>query len=120
MAAACAGAIWACYAFFIGRLGGKAFEDRPWAGFLLAFGAALAASAVVEIARRARPWRVLRRVSTRQERRGDRQCQGGAAQPDPGRRPPAGVPSAVPGRGFAAQQQGGPGGGCARTRSGTH
>ncbi len=30
-ATACAGVIWASYAFFIGRLGGKAFEDRPWA-----------------------------------------------------------------------------------------
>ena len=29
-ATACAGTIWAAYAFFIGRLGGKAFEDRPW------------------------------------------------------------------------------------------
>ena len=36
IATACAGAIWAAYAFFIGRLGGKAFEDRPWAGFLRA------------------------------------------------------------------------------------
>src|ERR1700735_5483894 len=29
---------WALYAFFIGRLGGKAFEDRPWAGLLVALG----------------------------------------------------------------------------------
>jgi membrane-associated protein len=50
---ACAGVIWACYAFFIGRLGGKAFEDRPWAGLLLALGAALAISAVIELVRRA-------------------------------------------------------------------
>lgn len=47
-----AAVIWALYAFFIGRLGGKAFEDAPWAGFLLAAGAALAISAVVEAARR--------------------------------------------------------------------
>ena len=67
-ATACAGAIWAAYAFFIGRLGGKAFEDRPWAGFLLAFGAALAASAVVEIVRRTRPWRWLRRASSGDDR----------------------------------------------------
>ena len=32
IATAFAGVIWACYAFFIGRLGGQAFESRPWAG----------------------------------------------------------------------------------------
>ena len=32
-ATAVAAVIWALYAFFIGRLGGKAFEDKPWAGF---------------------------------------------------------------------------------------
>jgi membrane-associated protein len=68
VATACAGAIWAAYAFFIGRLGGKAFEDRPWAGFLLAFGVALAASVVVEIVRRTRPWRWLRRASSGDDR----------------------------------------------------
>jgi membrane-associated protein len=51
-ATATAGAIWACYAFFIGRLGGKAFENNLWAGFLLAFGAAIVLSAVIEAARR--------------------------------------------------------------------
>jgi membrane-associated protein len=54
-ATACAGVLWACYAFYIGRLGGKAFEDKPWAGLLLALGAALVISVVIEIARRA--WR---------------------------------------------------------------
>jgi membrane-associated protein len=52
-ATACSGAFWACYAFFIGRLGGKAFEDEPWAGLLLALGAALVISVLVEIVRRA-------------------------------------------------------------------
>ena len=61
IATALAGVIWACYAFFLGRLGGKAFEDRPWIGFLLAFGIALAASAVIELVRRIRPWRWFRR-----------------------------------------------------------
>jgi membrane-associated protein len=56
-ATACAGAIWAGYAFFIGRLGGKAFEDRPWAGLLLALGSALVLSVLVEVLRRTRPWR---------------------------------------------------------------
>lgn len=44
--------IWALYAFFAGRPGGKAFEGRPWAGFLVAFGAALAISGIVEATRR--------------------------------------------------------------------
>jgi membrane protein DedA with SNARE-associated domain len=52
-ATAAAGAIWALYAFFIGRLGGKTFADRPWAGLLLALGATLAVSAVIEVIRRA-------------------------------------------------------------------
>jgi membrane-associated protein len=53
-ATACAGVIWASYAFFLGRLGGKAFEDRPWIGLLLALGATLLLSALVEIIRRGR------------------------------------------------------------------
>jgi membrane-associated protein len=65
IATAFAGAIWACYAFFIGRLGGKAFEQRPWAGFLLAFGVVLAVSAVVEVVRRVQPWRWFRRAGSR-------------------------------------------------------
>lgn len=55
-ATAAAGVIWASYAFLVGRLGGKAFEQRPWAGFLAAFGAALALSALVELGRRAPKW----------------------------------------------------------------
>ncbi|HZC39021.1 MAG TPA: DedA family protein, partial [Streptosporangiaceae bacterium] len=51
-ATACAGAVWAGYAFFLGRLGGKAFEDRPWLGLLLALGAAVAAGLLVEAGRR--------------------------------------------------------------------
>jgi membrane protein DedA with SNARE-associated domain len=61
IATAFAGAIWACYAFFLGRLGGKAFEARPWAGFLLAFGVAVVASAIIEVVRRVQPWRWFRR-----------------------------------------------------------
>lgn len=57
LATAIAAVIWALYAFFAGRLGGKAFEDRPWAGLLAAFGAALAISGAVELARRAPAWR---------------------------------------------------------------
>jgi membrane-associated protein len=51
---AVAAVIWALYAFFIGRLGGKAFEDAPWAGFLIASGAAVIVSALVEVVRRLR------------------------------------------------------------------
>src|SRR6266536_234416 len=56
-ATACSGVFWACYAFFIGRLGGKAFENEPWAGLLLALGAALVISVLIEMVRRAWQWR---------------------------------------------------------------
>jgi membrane-associated protein len=52
IATALAGSIWACYSFFIGRLGGQAFEDKPWAGLLLAFGASITISALIEVIRR--------------------------------------------------------------------
>jgi membrane-associated protein len=52
VATAIAGVLWACYAFFLGRIGGKAFEDKPWVGLLVAFGATLAISALVELIRR--------------------------------------------------------------------
>jgi len=51
-ATAVAGVLWALYAFFIGRLGGKAFEDKPWLGLIIAFGATLVISGLVEVARR--------------------------------------------------------------------
>ena len=53
-ATAVAAAVWSSYAFFIGRLGGKAFEDKPWAGLLLALGVVLAVSGLVEAYRRLR------------------------------------------------------------------
>jgi membrane-associated protein len=52
IATAAAAIIWALYAFFIGRLGGQAFEDNPWAGLLIAFGASIAISAMIEGIRR--------------------------------------------------------------------
>ena len=52
IATACSAVIWASYAFWLGRLGGKAFEDKPWVGFVLAFGVAIGVSALVEISRR--------------------------------------------------------------------
>src|ERR1700722_8506717 len=65
-ATAVAGVIWACYAFFIGRLGGQAFESRPWVGLLVAFGLALAVTGLVEALRRLRPGRWPRRAKPRQ------------------------------------------------------
>ncbi len=56
MATAVASVIWATYAFMIGRLGGKAFEDRPWAGLLLALAVTLAASGLIEAGRRLAGW----------------------------------------------------------------
>lgn len=51
-ATALAAVIWALYAFFIGRIGGQAFEDNPWIGLVIAFGASIAVSAVIEAIRR--------------------------------------------------------------------
>ena len=61
IATAIAGTIWASYSFFLGRLGGRAFEDKPWAGLLLAFGVAIAISALIE---------VIRRITSRKGHRG--------------------------------------------------
>jgi membrane protein DedA with SNARE-associated domain len=47
-----AAGVWALYAFLAGRLGGKAFEHMPVAGFGVAFGGALVISGIVELARR--------------------------------------------------------------------
>lgn len=54
IATAVAAVIWALYAFFAGRLGGKAFEDKPWAGLLVAFGGTVVLSALIEATRRIR------------------------------------------------------------------
>jgi membrane-associated protein len=69
VATAAAGAIWALYAFFIGRIGGRVFEDNPWAGLLIASGATIALSAVVEAVRRIRSRRASRRAENRAPRR---------------------------------------------------
>jgi membrane-associated protein len=52
VATALAGLIWASYSFFIGRLGGKAFQDDPWVGFAVAFGITVVISGLVELIRR--------------------------------------------------------------------
>jgi membrane-associated protein len=64
IATAVAAVIWACYAFFLGRIGGRAFEGRPWAGFAVAFGITVVLSGLVEAIRRIAAWRV-NRVSRR-------------------------------------------------------
>jgi membrane-associated protein len=64
-ATAVAGVIWACYAFFIGRLGGQAFESKPWAGLLLALGVALAITGLIEAGRRLGVGRVVARLAAR-------------------------------------------------------
>jgi membrane-associated protein len=46
--------IWALYAFFIGRIGGRAFEDNPWAGLVIGIGASAVIGAVIEGVRRLR------------------------------------------------------------------
>ncbi len=78
-ATAVAAVIWALYAFFTGRIGGRAFEDNPWAGLLIALGASIAISAVIEIIRRLRPRGRRRASATASPRRGDDQV----AEPAP-------------------------------------
>jgi len=50
---AIAAVLWAGYAAGLGFFGGRAFEDAPWKGLLLAFGIALAVTAGTELVRRA-------------------------------------------------------------------
>jgi len=80
IATAIAGVIWASYSFFIGRLGGKAFEDKPWAGLLLALGGTLAISGLIELVRRIRSRRAQRQADA-QERTGP---SPGSTQKTPG------------------------------------
>lgn len=80
VATAVAGAAWASYAFAIGRLGGQAFESRPWAGLLAGLGLTVVVSGVIEVARR-----LLRRARSRR----------GQPAPGPDPRPAAG-PDAGP------------------------
>ena len=47
-----AAVVWAVYAGLLGYLGGRAFEEHPWQGLLLALGAAAVLAALVELARR--------------------------------------------------------------------
>jgi membrane protein DedA with SNARE-associated domain len=87
-ATACAAVIWASYAFFIGRLGGKAFEDRPWAGLLLALGLTVVISVLIEAVRRAWIWRRSRQQRARAAERAGAQdhAQTRERTPPPGDR----------------------------------
>jgi hypothetical protein len=51
--------------YLMGRLGGKAFEVRPWAGFLVAFGGTVVVSVLVETVRRIRSRRKAARTVRR-------------------------------------------------------
>jgi membrane protein DedA with SNARE-associated domain len=83
-ATAVAAVIWSLYAFFIGRLGGRAFEDNAWAGLGIAFGASIAISAAVE---------VIRRLIARRRRRGAaRTGPSRGTRPGPRLRPPPAPP----------------------------
>jgi membrane-associated protein len=46
-----AGLLWASYAALLGYFGGKAFEEQPWKGFLVAFGVALGITGAIEFYR---------------------------------------------------------------------
>jgi membrane-associated protein len=70
IATAVAAALWASYAFFIGRLGGEAFRDRPWLALLLALAVTVAISGVIEAVRRAASWRSRRAAQPRRARPG--------------------------------------------------
>jgi hypothetical protein len=46
----------ATYAFFVGRLGGKAFEHKPWLSLVVALAIVSVVSRVIEITRRMVKW----------------------------------------------------------------
>lgn len=57
-ATAVAAVIWAAQAFLIGRIGGRAFADDPWAALGVALGASVAISVLIEVVRRLRQRRM--------------------------------------------------------------
>jgi membrane protein DedA with SNARE-associated domain len=71
IATAIAAVIWALYAFFIGRLGGVAFEDKPWLGFLVAFGGTAVISGLIEAGRRIRAYVKARRAAPDEAEKAD-------------------------------------------------
>jgi membrane protein DedA with SNARE-associated domain len=107
VATAVAGAVWASYAFAIGRLGGQAFAGRPWAGLLVGLGLTVVVSGVIEAARR-----LLRRARSRRSQP--------APGPDlrPGAGPEAGPEPARSTSPAQVLQTGSTGTVCAGTRAG--
>lgn len=55
-----AGFVWGLYAALLGYFGGKAFENAPWKGLLLAFAIALAVTGTIELVR----WYLKRRQAS--------------------------------------------------------
>ena len=47
----CRPALWAVYAAGLGYLGGRAFEEDAWKGFVAAFAIAIGVTGVVEVVR---------------------------------------------------------------------
>jgi membrane protein DedA with SNARE-associated domain len=68
VATAVAAVIWASYAFFAGRIGGKAFQDMPVVGFAVAFGGVLVISGLVELIRLIITWRKHRKQPEQREK----------------------------------------------------
>jgi hypothetical protein len=94
------------YSFFIGRLGGRAFEDKPWAGLLLSVGITLVISALIEAFRRIRRRSRRRQTGSAEAGRpGPQQSEGHHGEPgdaasgeDQAGRPAAGRADTGPGR----------------------
>jgi membrane protein DedA with SNARE-associated domain len=57
-----AGLLWASYAALLGYFGGKAFEEQPWKGFVVAFVVALGITGAIELYRWLRKRCVFARV----------------------------------------------------------
>jgi membrane-associated protein len=88
-----AGILWASYAFLIGRLGGRAFEGRPWAGLLVGLGLTVVVSGMIE---------AIRRLRGRARRRAAQPAVPPAPGPDSGAHPDSGArpgPGPEPGAG---------------------
>jgi membrane protein DedA with SNARE-associated domain len=106
-----AAVLWASYAFLIGRLGGQAFEGRPWAGLLVGLGLTVVVSGVIEAVRRLRG-RARRRAAQSAEPPAPGPDSG--PSPDSGARPDSGAqpdPGAQPGPGAQPDSGAQPGAG---------
>ncbi|HEX7163141.1 MAG TPA: DedA family protein [Trebonia sp.] len=82
VATAVAAVIWASYAFFAGRIGGKAFEDMPVVGFAVAFGGALVVSGLIELIRRIIAWRTVKRKVEQKDEREEEEEEEEEAPPE--------------------------------------